>query len=41
MPKDSAHEHVPSATLNKKLNWVIFFQFIILAILAASLIYLR
>ncbi|HOG77017.1 MAG TPA: hypothetical protein PL025_02000 [Anaerolineaceae bacterium] len=41
MTKESDHKHIPSTTLNQKLNWIIFFQLVILALLIASLVIFR
>lgn len=32
MPKKSDHEHIPSTTLNRKLNWILIMQFLLLAL---------
>jgi len=33
MPKHSDHEHIPSKTLNRKLNWILIMQFVLLALI--------
>jgi len=34
MPKHSDHEHIPSKTLDHKLNWILIMQFVLLALIA-------
>ena len=41
MPKHSDHEHIPSKTLNQKLNWILILQFAVLALIAAIYIFGR
>ncbi len=35
MVKKSDHEHIPSTTLNRKWNWILFMQFLLVALVVA------
>ena len=35
MPNNPDHDHIPSKTLDRKLNWILFLQIVLIALIPA------